>query len=46
VLIRVIAGHNGGPTDMSHDHELTDWDAVVGFARNFAAHLASVAAAH
>jgi menaquinone-dependent protoporphyrinogen oxidase len=46
VLIRLIAGHNGGPTDMSRDHELTDWDMVARFAEDFAAQLAPVGAAH
>lgn len=36
-LMRLIAKHNGGPTDTSHDHELTDWDAVDAFTHGLAA---------
>jgi len=45
VLMRLIAAHHGGPTDTSHDHELTDWDAVERFARDFARRSARVPAA-
>lgn len=34
-LLRRISGSAGGPTDTSRDHELTDWDAVEAFARDF-----------
>jgi menaquinone-dependent protoporphyrinogen oxidase len=32
-----ISRRNGGPTDPSRDHELTDWEQVRRFARAFAA---------
>jgi menaquinone-dependent protoporphyrinogen oxidase len=35
-LMKLIAKHEGRPTDMSHDYDYTDWDAVEKFARDFA----------
>lgn len=35
-LMRRIASKEGGPTDTSRDHELTDWTAVDTLAREFA----------
>lgn len=34
-IMKMIARHEGGSTDTSHDHEYTDWDAVAHFANNF-----------
>ena len=31
-----ISAKEGGPTDMSRDHELTDWARVDTFTRDFA----------
>jgi menaquinone-dependent protoporphyrinogen oxidase len=36
VLMRWISRRNGGPTDTSRDHDLTDWLAVERFARELA----------
>jgi menaquinone-dependent protoporphyrinogen oxidase len=30
-----IAEHEGGPTDVSQDHELTDWKALETFVTGF-----------
>jgi menaquinone-dependent protoporphyrinogen oxidase len=38
LLMRLTARQHG-MTDTSHDHEFTDWGAVEGFAREFAATL-------
>lgn len=38
-MMRSIARKEGGPTDTSQDHDLTDWEAVDEFARDIAAHL-------
>jgi menaquinone-dependent protoporphyrinogen oxidase len=35
-LMRAIVKREGGDTDMSRDHEYTDWDAVEAFARDVA----------
>lgn len=35
LVIRRIARHAHGPTDMSHDYEYTDWNDVREFARLF-----------
>jgi menaquinone-dependent protoporphyrinogen oxidase len=35
LIVRHIAGRNGLPTDTSCDHELTDWDEVRAFTREF-----------
>jgi menaquinone-dependent protoporphyrinogen oxidase len=35
-FMRRIAAREGGPTDTSRDHDLTDWTAVREFARNVA----------
>src|SRR5581483_8747912 len=32
LIMRRIASSNGGPTDTSRDHDLTNWDEVVSFA--------------
>ena len=37
LVMRLIAKHYGGDTDMLHDHEYTDWDAVTRFVQNFLA---------
>lgn len=36
-LMKKISASASGPTDTSHDHELTDWEAVRQFAEAFAA---------
>jgi menaquinone-dependent protoporphyrinogen oxidase len=33
-VMRAIVKHEGGDTDMSHDYEYTDWEAVEHFARD------------
>jgi menaquinone-dependent protoporphyrinogen oxidase len=38
-LMRSIARRQGGDTDMSRDHEYTDWDAVAEFARDALEHI-------
>jgi menaquinone-dependent protoporphyrinogen oxidase len=35
-VLREICKRNGGPTDTSRDHELTDWTQVSDFAHRFA----------
>jgi menaquinone-dependent protoporphyrinogen oxidase len=35
-IMRQIAKRNGGPTDTTHDHEMTDWAHVTAFAERFA----------
>jgi menaquinone-dependent protoporphyrinogen oxidase len=35
LVLREICRRNGGPTDTSRDHELTDWEAVSAFAKHF-----------
>lgn len=40
-LMRQIAHREGGPTDTSRDHELTDWTAVDRLAAEFAAMIRS-----
>lgn len=37
VVMRWISRRNGGPTDTSRDHEMTDWHAVDRFAHELAA---------
>lgn len=39
-LIRLMMKRGGHPTDTSHDHDYTDWDAVDRFGREFAEALA------
>jgi len=39
-IMKQIARGNGGPTDTSRDHELTDWMQVENFAARFEARLA------
>jgi menaquinone-dependent protoporphyrinogen oxidase len=34
-VLKQISKRNGGPTDTSHDHELTDWTEVEQFAGAF-----------
>jgi menaquinone-dependent protoporphyrinogen oxidase len=41
-IMRRIARRDGGPTDTSRDHELTDWAQVDRFALAFAARLPAV----
>jgi len=36
-LMRLKMRHGGHPTDVSHDYEYTDWDAVERLGREFAA---------
>ncbi len=36
-MMKRISAKEGGPTDTSRDHELTDWDQVEGIARAFGA---------
>lgn len=47
-MLRRITAKNGGPTDTSRDHELTDWAQVRRFVESFAATVphAEHAAAH
>lgn len=40
-LMRRIARKEGGPTDTSRDHELTDWAAVVALATDLAGEVRS-----
>jgi menaquinone-dependent protoporphyrinogen oxidase len=35
-IMKRIARREGGPTDTSRDHELTDWSEVARFASDFA----------
>lgn len=46
-MLRQISKRNGGPTDASRDHELTDWIRVERFADAFVgrAHLAAMLSA-
>lgn len=37
LMMRHIAKREGGPTDTSRDHDLTDWQAVRAFAQSVAA---------
>ena len=39
-IMKQIAKQNGGPTDTSRDHELTNWTQVENFAARFQARLA------
>jgi menaquinone-dependent protoporphyrinogen oxidase len=36
ILIRLMMRHGGHPTDISRDHDFTDWPAVERFGREFA----------
>ena len=36
LMMRLISGSQGRPTDTGRDHELTDWDQVDRFARGLA----------
>jgi menaquinone-dependent protoporphyrinogen oxidase len=38
-LMRSIARREGGDTDITHDYEYTDWDAVEEFARDALEHI-------
>jgi menaquinone-dependent protoporphyrinogen oxidase len=40
LVIRLMMAKGGHPTDTSHDHDFTDWDAVERFAHECAAALA------
>ncbi len=40
-VMRAIVRKEGGDTDMSRDHEYTDWEAVDAFGRDIAALVAS-----
>ena len=42
-VLREISRRAGGPTDMSKDHELTDWAQVAEFAHHFGHVVAPVA---
>jgi menaquinone-dependent protoporphyrinogen oxidase len=37
VLMRLVMSRGGDPTDVSHDYDYTDWEAVGRFAPEFAA---------
>lgn len=37
LVVKAASARAGGPVDTSRDHELTDWKAVDGFAREFGA---------
>jgi len=43
MMLKRISRREGGPTDTSRDHELTDWNQVVRFAGEFAASLPETA---
>ena len=44
LMMKVILKSAGGPTDISRDHELTDWNAVTQFAEEFSRkHMHSIA---
>jgi len=43
-IMKQIAKRNGGPTDTSRDHELTNWSQVEWFAERFTAMLAQTPA--
>lgn len=40
VVMRLVARHQGAPTDLHEDVEFTDWEAVERFARGFFATIA------
>jgi len=40
--LKYIAWRKGGPTDTSRDYELTDWDGLTRFARDFAGSMSEV----
>ncbi len=44
-FMKRIARKEGGPTDTTRDHELTDWGALAQVATEFAGHVRGVAAA-
>jgi menaquinone-dependent protoporphyrinogen oxidase len=44
-MMRRIAAGQGGPTDTTRDHEMTDWAQVRRFAEAFAAAVPRAAAA-
>jgi menaquinone-dependent protoporphyrinogen oxidase len=44
LLMRLMAARHDQPTDVSHDHDYTDWAAVERFGRDFAAQLTATAA--
>lgn len=44
MILKMISRRAGGPRDTSRDHEMTDWDQVARFAREFAASLPELAA--
>jgi len=35
LIMKLISKREGGNTDTSHDHEYTDWDAVMRFTKQF-----------
>ena len=39
--MKYIAYRKGGPTDTSHDYELTDWDDLTRFVDSFVEELAA-----
>ena len=43
MMLKRVSRREGGPTDTSRDHELTDWNQVVRFAGEFAASLPETA---
>ena len=44
LLIRLLMRKGGHPTDTSHDHDFTDWDAVERFAHECAGLLSTAPA--
>jgi menaquinone-dependent protoporphyrinogen oxidase len=44
LLMRMMARRHDQPTDVSHDHDYTDWAAVERFGRDFAAQVTAAAA--
>jgi menaquinone-dependent protoporphyrinogen oxidase len=45
-VTRLVSGLRGGPTDMSRDHDMTDWEAVDRFAKEIAESLPPVREPH
>jgi len=35
IIMKLISKREGGNTDTTHDHEYTDWDAVMRFTKQF-----------
>jgi menaquinone-dependent protoporphyrinogen oxidase len=46
LVMKMIARHQGGDTDTSHDHEYTDWEALTRFVEAFVAAIPLQEAGH